>query len=154
MYYLAAHSNALVREIAVLDLPLLLLPCFAGHIQVVVLLPVMCIDFYQDIDEQNIELSPGIRINPTWASPQPPTLFSLLIIPDGISMPADLLGDIRFVDTTLPLPPASFVQPASSPASNCTSMHSLTRVNFLVDDASNKFPAFTDVISVILRLHY
>lgn len=73
------------------------------------LLPVLCIDFYQDIGEHDIEQSPGIRINPTWALLQAPALSSLSVILDAISVPVDLLGHIRFVNTTLPSSP---VRPA------------------------------------------
>lgn len=82
MYYLAARSNALVREIAFPELPPVLLPCFTGHVEAMGLLPVLCIDFYQNIGEHDIEQSPRIRINPTWALLQAPALSSLPVILD------------------------------------------------------------------------
>lgn len=110
------------------------------------LLPVLCIEFYQDIGEHDIEPSPGIRINPIWALLQAPTLFNLPTIPNGISMPVNL----GIYGSLIQLYPRPFVRPAPSPASKCTSMHSLTRANFLFDDASTSI--YRHVISISLRL--
>jgi hypothetical protein len=143
MYYLAAHFNALVREIAVLEFPLLVLLCFTGHIQVVVRLPVLYIYFYQDINEHDIQPLTGIRINPRWTLSQALTLF--------IFQPPLMESQCRWIcfdkyDSLIQLyPPTPFVRSTPPPApktSKCTSRHSLTRANLLFDYASNRFLAF------------